>query len=315
MRILLTGGTGSIGQVLVDKLLRRTNHTIIIYSRDEQKQEKMAAKFSKYADRLRFFLGDVRDKDRLRLAVSDSDQIIHAAALKIVPALEYNPMEAVKTNVIGTQNLIECCLDSWVDKVIALSTDKAVAPVNLYGATKLCLEKLIIAANNIGRPVQFSAVRYGNVAMSRGSVIPKFLEQRNRGEKITITDERMTRFWITLDEASDFILMCLDTMRGGEVFVPKMPSFRIADLATILSPNHVEYVGKRPGEKIHEMIISEDEHGSAFDLDSYYVLTGNPDFGGKRLSGALTSENFKMPIEELNNLLFRSALDEPLSSN
>lgn len=311
-----------MGQLLTRKLLAIKDTTVCIYSRDEQKQEKMAHELRDYSDNVRFFVGDVRDKERLKMAVAGCDAVIHTAALKIVPTLEYNPIEAIKTNILGTQNLIESVIETCdtiprddfgkfrhrqypIVKVIALSTDKAVAPVNLYGATKLCLEKLIVAANNYGRAAKFSAVRYGNVAMSRGSVIPKYLELKSQGKALPVTDERMTRFWITLNEAADFVLGCLNTMRGGEVFIPSMKSFRIIDIANAISKNGHELIGTRPGEKIHESIISDDEFElAAFDrMYSRYCIGYNVDKGYEarfeKLKGALTSANFVMPPDEL----------------
>lgn len=281
MNILITGGTGSFGQACVKYLLstphsfsQTGNDKIMIYSRDEHKQEKMARELKnldKY-ERLRFFIGDVRDKDRLRLAVEQSNYIIHAAALKIVPTAEYNPFEYVKTNILGTQNLIDVTPKAMGVKVIALSTDKAVNPINLYGATKLCMERMILAANNVHGEfgAKFSVVRYGNVANSNGSVIQVFKEQRDKGLPLTITDPNMTRFWITLEEAVKFVWGKINNidMKGGEVFIPDMPSFNIIDLARaftsykqIITPyeedKSIKIIGTRPGEKLHEQI---DEH-------------------------------------------------------
>lgn len=273
--ILITGGTGSFGRKFVEIVL---NHfkpkRLIIFSRDELKQFEMQQTFSqdKYPC-LRYFIGDVRDKDRLYRAFSGVDYVVHAAALKQVPAAEYNPFEAVKTNIIGTQHVIDAAIDSGVQRVIALSTDKAVSPVNLYGATKLCLEKLVVAGNAYaGGRTRFSVVRYGNVVGSRGSVIPLFLKQKETGV-LTITDERMTRFWITLEQGVSFVLHCLEAMYGGEVFVPKIPSMRIIDLARAICPGcEVKYTGIRPGEKIHEVLISRDEARNTLDVGKFYVI-------------------------------------------
>ncbi|MCL6557905.1 MAG: UDP-N-acetylglucosamine 4,6-dehydratase (inverting) [Firmicutes bacterium] len=273
--ILITGGTGSFGKKFVETVLSRfTPKRLIILSRDELKQFEMQQTFSpqKYPC-LRYFIGDVRDKERLYRAFYGVDYVIHAAALKQVPAAEYNPFEAVQTNIIGTQNVIDAAIDCGVQRVIALSTDKAVSPVNLYGATKLCLEKLVVAGNSYaGGRTRFSVVRYGNVVGSRGSVIPLFLKQRETGV-LTVTDERMTRFWITLEQGVDFVLRCLEMMHGGEVFVPKIPSMRIIDLARAICPEcTIEYIGIRPGEKIHEVLISKDEARNTLDLGGFYVI-------------------------------------------
>lgn len=262
--ILITGGTGSFGQEFTKHLLEKDGEfdKIIIYSRDEHKQEKMARRFSSYpnTERLRFFIGDIRDKDRLKLAAKDCLYIVHAAALKIVPAGEYNPMEFVKTNVLGAQNVIDVALSNPYTKVLALSTDKAVNPVNLYGATKLCMEKLFLASNNlVGRNpwTGFSIVRYGNVANSNGSVIPVFKKAYEAGEPLPITDARMTRFWIELDEAASFVYYKLINMVNGSIFIPNMPSFNILDLAAAFDEHgerRIKIVGIRPGEKLHEQI-------------------------------------------------------------
>lgn len=259
MNILVTGGTGSFGQAFVEKLLQNNKYSrICIYSRGEHAQEAMAKKFNN--DRLRFFIGDVRDKDRLSLAIRDVECVVHAAALKIVPAMEYNPSEAIKTNILGSQNVIEACIaHSWAPtKVIMLSTDKAVFPRNLYGATKLCAEKLFLSSNGIYGPYgpEFSVVRYGNVSNSNGSVIPLFKKQLESNEPLTVTHEDMSRFWISLDDAAQFVIDCLDKMEGGETFIPKMPSFKIMDLAKAMSDNII-ITGIRPGEKLHEAISDD----------------------------------------------------------
>lgn len=263
--ILITGGTGSFGKAFVRYLLKHHRpKKLIIFSRDEFKQWQMSKDFpeSEYPQ-LRFFLGDIRDKDRLRLAFDGVDYVVHAAALKHVPILEYNPFEAVKTNILGAQNIIEVAIEKGVKKVVALSTDKAVSPVNLYGATKLTMEKLFIAGNAYAgvKETSFSVVRYGNVVGSRGSVIPLFLKLLSEGcKELPITDERMTRFWISLEEGVRLVLFALKEAEGGEVFVPKIPSVRIVDLAKALCPNCTfKVIGIRPGEKLHESLISEDE--------------------------------------------------------
>lgn len=260
--ILITGGTGSLGNAIVEKLLEQTSaRRIAIFSRDELKQFNMKLKF-KNNERLRWFLGDVRDEKRLKLALHGVDYVIHAAALKQVDTGEYNPMEFIKTNIYGSQNLIEASIYSGVKKVVALSTDKASSPINLYGATKLTADKLFIAANNYSfdRGTTFSVVRYGNVMGSRGSVIPLFKELAKINKPIPVTDFRMTRFWISLDQAVDFIFESLEIMQGGELYVPKIPSMKILDLARAISPKvKIEEIGMRPGEKLHEEMISADD--------------------------------------------------------
>ncbi|HEX6305168.1 MAG TPA: UDP-N-acetylglucosamine 4,6-dehydratase (inverting), partial [Anaerolineales bacterium] len=243
-------------------------------SRDELKQHEMRTSGWDHPD-LRYFIGDVRDVTRLKRAMQGVDIVVHAAALKQVPACEYNPMEAIKTNILGSGNVVEAALDVGVEKVIALSTDKAVNPINLYGATKLAAEKLFVQSNAYAgaRPsTRFSCVRYGNVVGSRGSVIPIFLKQRTNG-KLTITDERMTRFWLTLEQGVRFVIRCIEDMRGGEVFVPKIPSTRITDLAKVIAPQaQLEVIGIRPGEKLHEVLIHEDEARTTIELDDMYVV-------------------------------------------
>ncbi len=271
--VLVTGGTGSFGQRFVDTVLREYRpRKLIVLSRDELKQSEMSQRFTD--PRIRFFLGDVRDRDRLMRAFKGVDVVIHAAALKQVPAAEYNPFEAIKTNVLGAQNVIDAALDSDVQQVIALSTDKAANPVNLYGATKLCSDKLFVAANAYSgvRGTRFSVVRYGNVVGSRGSVVPFFLSRRAAG-KIPVTDPRMTRFWLTLDRGVEFVIESLERMHGGEIFVPKIPSMRILDLVEAIAPGcEIENVGIRPGEKLHELMISEDDARHTTDGGSYYAL-------------------------------------------
>jgi UDP-N-acetylglucosamine 4,6-dehydratase/5-epimerase len=275
--ILITGGTGSFGKAFVHSVL--ASHPkierLVVYSRDELKQYEMEQQFpvSKYPG-IRYFIGDVRDVDRLRRALEGIDFVVHAAAMKQVPTAEYNPAECIKTNVLGAQNVIEACLDTKVHRVVALSTDKAAAPINLYGATKLCSDKLFVAANNIrgGRDIRFSVVRYGNVMGSRGSVIPYFLTKRATGE-LPITDPTMTRFNISLQEGVDMVLWALEHAWGGEVLVPKIPSYRITDVATAIGPNCTQVVvGLRPGEKIHEEMITASDSFNTVDLGRYYAI-------------------------------------------
>jgi UDP-N-acetylglucosamine 4,6-dehydratase len=272
--VLVTGGTGSFGKKFTRLMLDEIKPAkIIIYSRDELKQHEMRE--AGFDDpRLRYFIGDVRDRDRLVRAFHGVDIVVHAAALKQVPACEYNPMEAIKTNILGSSNVIDAALDAGVGRVLALSTDKAVNPVNLYGATKLAAEKLFVQSNTYaaGTRTRFSCVRYGNVVGSRGSVIPVFLKQRLSG-KITITDDRMTRFWISLEQGVRFVINCLEQMRGGEVFVPKIPSMRVTDLAAVVAPEaEINIIGIRPGEKLHEVLISEDEARNTVEMPDMYVV-------------------------------------------
>jgi len=273
--ILITGGTGSFGQKFVEIVLKKYKpKKLIIFSRDEYKQLLMQKKFN--AECLRYFLGDVRDPERLHRACHKVDYIIHAAALKQVPSLEYNPFEAIKTNVLGAENIINVAIDNKVKKVVALSSDKAVNPINLYGASKLCSDKLFVAGNFYSGDIRtyFSVVRYGNVLNSRGSVIPFFKEQRAKGV-LTITDERMTRFWMTVEKGVNFVLRSLKLTRGGEIFIPKMPSMRITDLAEAVAPGcRHKVIGIRPGEKLHEVLIPEDEsHNTVEVKDMYIILT------------------------------------------
>lgn len=278
--ILITGGTGSFGRKATEIILKRYSpRRLIIFSRDELKQYEMSQVFpdSKH-DCMRYFIGDVRDKERLSRAFHDVDYIIHAAALKQVPAAEYNPFEAVKTNVMGAQNVINAAIDQGVKKIIALSTDKSANPVNLYGATKLCSDKLFIAGNAYVRRDHsiFSVVRYGNVIGSRGSVIPLFLKYKQEGT-IPVTDPRMTRFWITMEQAVNFVLTCLEKMCGGELFVPRIPSMNIMDLVKAIAPEaRIKIVGIRPGEKIHEVMIPRDESRRTLEFDTFYVV--QPEF-------------------------------------
>jgi len=275
--ILVTGGTGSFGKAFVKTVLERHPDIkrLVVYSRDELKQFEMQQQFSvDKHEGLRYFIGDIRDEARLRRALEGIDIVVHAAALKQVVAAEYNPFECIKTNVLGAQNLIEACLDSHVERVVALSTDKAAAPINLYGATKLCSDKLFIAANNIKgkRDIRFSVVRYGNVMGSRGSVIPFFQERRASGV-LPITDPRMTRFNISLQEGVDMVLWSIENAWGGELLVPKIPSYRIVDVATAVDPEcEQKIVGIRPGEKIHEEMITASDSFNTVDLGSYFAI-------------------------------------------
>ena len=276
--VLVTGGTGSFGKKFVAMMLAEYHPAkLIVFSRDELKQHEMRVAGFNHPS-LRYFIGDVRDVERLRRAMHGVDIVVHAAALKQVPACEYNPMEAIKTNILGSSNVVEAALDAGVKKVLALSTDKAVNPINLYGATKLAAEKLLIQSNSYagGLATRFSCVRYGNVVGSRGSVVPIFLQQKASG-KLTITDERMTRFWLTLEQGVRFVINCIEKMHGGEVFVPKIPSMKIADLANAIAPGaNLEVVGIRPGEKLHEVLISEDESRSTVEMEDMYVVQPNP---------------------------------------
>ncbi len=275
--VFITGGTGSFGKAFTKKILSDwpSIKRLVIYSRDEQKQYQMAMDYphNKYPQ-VRFFIGDVRDFERLKRALKGIDYVIHAAAMKHVPIAEYNPMECVKTNILGAENVINACLETSVEKVVALSTDKAAAPINLYGATKLASDKLFIAANNIrgANPINFSVVRYGNVMGSNGSVIPFFLNKKKEGV-LPITDPTMTRFNISLDEGVDMVLHALETAWGGELFVPKIPSYKILDVAQAIGPNcKHDVVGIRPGEKIHEEMITASDSFSTYDLGKYYAI-------------------------------------------
>ena len=273
--VLITGGTGSFGKAFIREVMRRyTPNRVIVFSRDELKQFEMQQEFTQPC--MRFFLGDVRDAARLRTAMSGVDYVVHAAALKQVPAAEYNPMECIKTNVMGAQNVIEAAIYNKVKQVIALSTDKAANPVNLYGATKLCSDKLFVAGNNIagGQDTTFSVVRYGNVVGSRGSVIPFFKKLLAEGaQELPITDSRMTRFWITLPQGVDFVLRSFARMQGGEVFVPKIPSAKITDIAEALAPKiATRIIGIRPGEKLHEIMCPADDSHLVLEFEQHYVI-------------------------------------------
>jgi UDP-N-acetylglucosamine 4,6-dehydratase len=272
--ILITGGTGSFGNAFVSILLARFNpKRLIIYSRDEMKQWEMATKF-KNNNKIRFFIGDIRDKDRLYRALDDVDYVVHAAATKIVPTAEYNPFECIKTNIIGAMNLIDACIDKKVKKVVALSTDKASSPVNLYGATKLASDKLFVAGNSYAgsHNTRFSVVRYGNVMNSRGSIIPFFSEVKDSGS-IPITDPRMTRFMITLEQGVDLVLYAFDDMCGGEIYVKKIPSMKVTDIALAIAPDaKQEIIGIRPGEKLHEQMISSEDSFFTFEYEGFFKI-------------------------------------------
>jgi UDP-N-acetylglucosamine 4,6-dehydratase len=274
--VLVTGGTGSFGQKLVETLLQRHRpRKVVVFSRDEQKQYEMRQRFPEHAfEAVRYFLGDVRDRERLYRALDGVDVVVHAAALKQVEACEYNPLEAVRTNILGAANLIDAAIDRNVGRVVALSTDKAVNPVNLYGATKLTADKLFVGANNYAgaHGTRFSLVRYGNVVGSRGSVVPLFLDRRRTGT-VPVTDPRMTRFWITLEQGVESVLRALQRMQGGEIFIPKIPSMNIMDLARALAPDcAIEVVGARPGEKTHEVLVAEDDAPNTVEYDDHFVI-------------------------------------------
>jgi UDP-N-acetylglucosamine 4,6-dehydratase len=295
--ILLTGGTGSFGTAFIDRLASAwPSTTIRVFSRDELKQSELHSRFAGL-DNLRFFVGDVRNRSRLTRAMHGADIVIHAAAMKQVPACEYNPFEAVQTNILGAQHVVDAAIDTGVQKVVALSTDKAVNPVNLYGATKLCQEKIIVQGNAYAAQseTRLACVRYGNVVGSRGSVVPLFRKQRVEG-LLTITDERMTRFWITLPQAVDLVLLALENMVGGEVFIPKIPSMRVVDLAEAMAPGvPTKVVGIRPGEKLHELLITSDESRHTIDAgDVYVVLPEHPwwDETPDTIAGSPVSHDF-----------------------
>ncbi|MEQ1664875.1 MAG: UDP-N-acetylglucosamine 4,6-dehydratase (inverting) [Bdellovibrionales bacterium] len=302
-RILITGGTGSFGKKFVEMSLKKFPKIkrLVVYSRDELKQYEMAQAYPKEKyPQLRFFIGDVRDGERLRRACENIDVIVHAAALKHVPIAEYNPMECIKTNIMGAENVVNAALDCNIKQVIALSTDKAAAPINLYGATKLCSDKLFIAANNFkgNRELTFSVVRYGNVLGSRGSVVPFFLEKRKSGI-VPITHPDMTRFNITLEEGVDMVIHAIENAWGGELYVPKIPSYKLTTLAEAIAPNcKIEVVGVRPGEKLHEEMITETDSFNAYDCGKHYVITPmtskwNIDDWIKKFHAKKVSENFK----------------------
>ena len=287
--ILITGGTGSFGKKCTEIIFQRHKpKKLIIFSRDELKQFEMSQIFPMGEYPIRYFIGDVRDKERLNRAFQGVDYVIHAAALKQVPTLEYNPFEAIKTNILGAQNVINVAIDQGVRKVISLSTDKAVNPINLYGATKLCSDKLFIAGNSYTKRdgTIFSAVRYGNVLGSRGSVIPFFLKQKESGV-LPITDPRMTRFWITLEQGVGFVLKCLEKMVGGEIFVPRIPSMKIIELAEAICPEcEKRVIGIRPGEKLHELMITKDDARRTIDVGDFYIIQPDFRFWGRRCNWA-----------------------------
>ncbi|MCK9555505.1 UDP-N-acetylglucosamine 4,6-dehydratase (inverting) [bacterium] len=291
--VLITGGTGSFGRKFTEIVIKKHNpKKLIIFSRDEMKQYEMHQEFNQ--KNIRYFIGDVRDPDRLHRAFHGVDVVVHAAALKIVPSAEYNPFEAVRTNVIGAENVINTAIDNGVKKVIALSTDKAANPVNLYGATKLCSEKMFVAANNYSpEGTKFSVVRYGNVFGSRGSIVPFFKECRGTGI-IPITDKRMTRFWITLSQGVEFVISCVNSMKGGEVFIPKMPSMRIMDLAKVIAPEcKLKIIGIRPGEKLHETLVPADDAFSTVEKTDRFITCPAVVFNKKnKHSGACLKGDF-----------------------
>lgn len=318
--ILITGGTGSFGKKLTEILLaEHSPRRVAIYSRDELKQFEMAHDpIFEGHENLRFFIGDVRDRDRLHRAFDGIDVVVHAAAMKQVPAAEYNPFEAIKTNIHGAQNVIDCAIDCGVPRVIALSTDKAASPINLYGATKLCSDKLFVAGNSYtgARPVRFSVVRYGNVIGSRGSVVPFFLRRRNDGY-LPITDERMTRFWITLEQGARFVLDCLEKALGGELFVPKIPSMKIVDLARVISPeSELRVVGIRPGEKLHEVMVTADDARTTVELEDRFVLLPNFDWKHAeswREKGRLCEDGFRYASNTNDSWLEEAQLEKMIA--
>ncbi|MBQ7833329.1 MAG: UDP-N-acetylglucosamine 4,6-dehydratase (inverting) [Lachnospiraceae bacterium] len=318
--ILITGGTGSFGKCFTKYVLTHYNpKKIIIYSRDEFKQFIMQGEFREYADKLRFFIGDVRDKERLTRAFEGVDYVIHAAALKQVPACEYNPNEAIKTTIHGAQNVIDAALDTNVKKVVALSTDKAVNPVNLYGGTKLVSDKLFIAANAYAgnKDINFSIVRYGNVAGSRGSVIPKFYDMIKKGcTELTITDYRMTRFWISLTQGVELVIKALEEATGGETFISKIPSFKIADLAEAMMPGcKTREIGIYPGEKLHEIMVTVEDSATTYEYDKHFIVYPQVTWNEKQKineSGKKVAEGFSyssdnntewLSVEEIRELL------------
>ena len=305
--VMITGGTGSFGQSFVKKILEEKEvESVIVFSRDELKQFEMQANLDN--QKVRFVLGDVRDYKRLLEVSTDVDVIIHAAAMKQITAAELNPIEAIKTNVLGAENIVRVAIENEISSVIALSTDKASNPANLYGATKLCSDKLIIAGNNLTRdklPI-FSVVRYGNILGSRGSVIPLFLQQAKTGT-ITITNEKMTRFWLSLDDGVDFVLNSIKTMQGGEIFIPKIPSFRVIDAAKVVAPEaKINIIGIRPGEKLHEIMITEDDSFQTREFENSYVIL-SPDLiksDSYKNSGKPVAENFRYSSD--NNALWHT---------
>jgi UDP-N-acetylglucosamine 4,6-dehydratase len=328
LNVLLTGGTGSFGKAFTEILLKEKKlNKLIIFSRDELKQHEMRQHFGD-DDPMRYFIGDVRDQDRLRRAMTGVDIVVHAAALKHVPACEYNPFEAVQTNIIGAENIINAAIDTGVKKVLALSTDKAVNPVNLYGATKLVAEKIFIQGNTYAgmEGTRFSCVRYGNVIGSRGSIVPLFEKQKENGT-ITVTDARMTRFWISLEQGVRLVMHGIETMTGGETFIPKIPSMKIMDLAQAVAPDcKVEFVGIRPGEKLHEVLISRDESRHAVDAGDLFIINPEDPFGSYKVRAGSTPlpDGFKyasdsneewLSTEDLHSLLADNATEsEPIQA-
>lgn len=310
--ILLTGGTGSFGKKFTEIVLKEHNlKAIRIFSRGELKQQNMREQFDN-DEKLRFFIGDVRDKDRLHRAMNGVDIVVHAAALKQVPTCEYNPIEAVRTNIDGAANAIDAAIDNEVEKAITISTDKAVHPVNLYGATKLVAEKLFVQANTYvgGRKTKFSCVRYGNVIGSRGSIVPLFLKQKKNG-RITVTDKRMTRFWITLEQGVRFVIDCIGRMRGGEVFIPKIPSMKVTDLADTIAPEaKKEIIGIRPGEKINEILLTEEEARHAKEFDSFFGIEPEYSFWGRDNfeEGRSLPDGFRFTSDSNNSWLTKEKL-------
>jgi UDP-N-acetylglucosamine 4,6-dehydratase/5-epimerase len=322
-KVLITGGTGSLGTALTRRLLTTNVDTIRIFSRDELKQVEMSSKFNE--KRLRFLIGDVRDKERLMRALEDIDIVIHAAALKHVPVIEYNPFEAVKTNVNGTQNLIEACLKNNVEKVIAIGTDKAVAPLNTYGTTKLLMERLFVSANYYKgtHKTIFTCVRYGNVLGSRGSIVPLFIKQIKNNQNVTVTDPTMTRFNITMDKALDLILRAIENGKGGEIFIPKLKAYKVGDMKDaiiqLINKNtETEIIQVRPGEKYHESLISENEIRNSFETDMDYILyeheyqhrsINNFEYEPSKLTDRYSSDKVELlSIDELKNILINENL-------
>jgi len=317
--VLVTGGTGSFGEKFTHIMLTDFRpKKLIIFSRDELKQHEMRQVYPDGADGpMRYFIGDVRDVERLRRAMHGVDIVVHAAALKQVPACEYNPIEAIMTNVMGAKNVIDAALDTGVKKVLALSTDKAVNPVNIYGATKLVAEKLFVHSNvySGATGTRFSCVRYGNVVGSRGSVIPLFLQQRHNGS-VTVTDTRMTRFWITLEQGVRFVVRCIEQMQGGEVFIPKIPSMDIMELARTIAPNcAIEEIGIRPGEKLHEVLVSEDEARQTLELDDMYIVQPHHPwwFRGLWNEGKLLPDGFRYSSDTNRQYLLPHELEKLLA--
>ena len=321
--ILLTGGTGSFGNAFIERVVRCWPEAVVrVFSRDELKQSELRAKFGD--DQVRYLIGDVRDRSRMSRAAEGTDIVVHAAALKQVPACEYNPFEAVRTNVLGAQHVVDAAIDARVKKVVALSTDKAVNPVNLYGATKLCAEKIFVQGNAYAaqKRTRIACVRYGNVVGSRGSVVPVFRDQMLRDGRITITDERMTRFWITLPQAVDLVLHALENMEGGEIFVPKIPSMKVTDLAEAIAPGAPsEIIGIRPGEKLHELLLTTDESRHAVDAgDVYVVLPEHPwwDAMGPTVVGKALPDEFVYSSDQNEEWLsvadLHALLDSPAAA-